>query len=85
MPSSGKQLLLTDVLECLGIELGNNVVPRLGNVLVSACNTCGSCGALTACRDWLATGAERESAPAFCPNADILAEVMSEPSLRSVN
>jgi hypothetical protein len=85
MPSGEKQLLLTDVLESLGVDLGNNVVPRLGNILVSACNTCGSCGVLSACRDWIESGANRDSAPDFCPNADILAEVMSEPSLRSVH
>lgn len=85
MPSSGKPLHLTEMLENLGVDLGASVVPRVGNALVSVSDTCEKCGVLGACRAFLAEGSEHECAPAFCPNADILAELMAEPSLRSAS
>ena len=75
--------LLSQMLDCLGVDLGGSVVPRLGSVLISAFYACQSCDAAESCRDWLAhLSADHATPPDFCINQDILAEVLAEPSLR---
>jgi hypothetical protein len=41
------------MLERLGIELGAGVIPRYGLMDISAGGNCRSCGAASACTEWL--------------------------------
>ena len=76
-------MLLSQMLDCLGVDLGGSVVPRLGSVLISVFYACQSCDAAESCSDWLAhPSADHATPPKFCINQDILAEVLAEPSLR---
>ena len=75
MPSSEKkdlpELHVYKMLERLGIELGAGVIPRYGLMDISANRNCGSCGAASACIEWLGAAPSPAVAPDFCPNHDL--------------
>jgi hypothetical protein len=67
---------ICEMMERLGIEPGDGVVPRLSLSYVTAFHRCESCPSKQTCRQWLDnTPAPVTFAPRFCPNADILFEL----------
>jgi hypothetical protein len=70
---------IDNMMERLKIDAGFRVVPRFGLLFVSALRNCRCCGAREACADWLAQDHEtRFGAPQFCPNADLLSELLCD-------
>lgn len=70
---------IDNMMERLKIDAGFRVVPRFGLLFVSALRNCRCCGAREACADWLAQDREtRFGAPQFCPNADLLSELLCD-------
>ena len=71
-----------DMMERLDLERAGGVVPRLGLIYASAVHACHHCEHGDACRDWLeAASPALNAAPAFCPNADLLSElIFDQPS-----
>ena len=64
------------VMECLGIEPGGGVLPRLGLLYTTALRRCESCPSTKACREWLGRAPmTARFPPSFCPNSDILLEL----------
>jgi len=63
------------VMECLGIEPGGGVLPRLSLLYTTALRRCQSCPSTKACREWLGRAPMIASPPSFCPNSDILLEL----------
>jgi hypothetical protein len=64
------------MMERLGIEPGDGVVPRLSLSYLTAFHRCESCPSKQTCREWLDnTSAPVAFAPRFCPNTDILFEL----------
>ena len=86
MPSSEKrdlpELQVYKMLERLGIELGAGVIPRYGLMDISAVENCRSCGAASACTEWLGAASSSAVAPDFCPNHDILLKVAYTQTVR---
>ncbi len=64
------------VMECLGIEPGGGVLPRLSLLYTTALRRCESCPSTKACREWLGRAPmTARFPPSFCPNSDILLEL----------
>ena len=73
---------IDNMMERLGIDLGFRVVPRFGLLFSCALRNCGSCVARKACADWLAQDHDALfGAPKFCPNADLLSELLCDSSI----
>ena len=67
-----------EVMQRLGIDPAEGVVPRLSMAYMTAFHRCQNCPAKDACRKWLdAMPRSMTSAPNFCPNDDILFELRS--------
>jgi hypothetical protein len=67
---------ICEMMERLGIEPGDGVVPRLSLSYVTAFHRCEGCPEKQTCRDWLdKTMGPITFAPRFCPNTDILFEL----------
>jgi len=65
-----------EMMQRLGIEPGEDVVPRLSLAYMTAFHRCQTCPAKTACRQWLdCMPPSVVTAPSFCPNDDILFEL----------
>jgi len=77
-------IYMVELMERLGIDPGEGVVPRLGLSYVTALRRCEACPSKQACREWLDGMPQAVSfAPAFCPNADIMFELqVDRPPLR---
>ena len=70
---------IDNMMERLGIDAGFRVVPRFGLLITSALRNCRCCGARETCAAWLARDQEtRFGAPKFCPNADLLWELLCD-------
>ena len=70
---------IDNMMERLGIDAGFRVVPRFGLLFTSALRNCRCCGAREACAQWLARDHDtRFGAPKFCPNADLLSELLCD-------
>jgi hypothetical protein len=70
------QTHLYEMMQRLGIEPGEGVVPSLGLAYMSAFRRCKACPAKEACRKWLDCMPQSvATAPSFCPNDDILFEL----------
>jgi Family of unknown function (DUF6455) len=71
-----------NMMERLGIDPGCCVTPRFGLRFLCALRTCSSCPAPDTCTAWLAEGPRPGiGPPKFCPNADLLWELLSEPAI----
>src|SRR3974390_2810293 len=68
---------LYEMMQRLGIEPGEGVVPRLSLAYMTAFQRCETCPAKEACREWLDSMPPSlvTSVPNFCPNDDILFEL----------
>jgi len=66
------------MMERLGIEPGAGVVPRLGLRYATAFHRCRSCPVKQDCHAWLQSAAGPMLPPDFCPNADILFELVCD-------
>ena len=65
------------MMERLGIDPAYGVLPRYGVIFSSAWRTCRRCAASAECTKWLAeTRASAVGPPRFCPNADLLWELL---------
>jgi len=65
-----------EMMQRLGIEPGESVIPRLSMAYLTAFNRCRACPAKEACREWLdSMPPSIVTAPNFCPNDDILFEL----------
>lgn len=76
-------LYLIELMERLGIDPGEGVIPQLSLNYSTAIHRCEACSTKQECRDWLG-GAPKSVpfAPRFCPNDDILFELqVDRPSL----
>jgi hypothetical protein len=74
--SARQPTYLSEMMQRLGIEPGDGVVPRLSLAYMTAFHRCQSCPAKKACREWLDSMPRSvASAPSFCPNDDILFEL----------
>jgi hypothetical protein len=70
---------IDNMMERLGIDAGFRVVPRFGLLFACALRNCTSCNARAACTDWLVQDHHtRFGAPGFCPNADLLSELLCD-------
>jgi hypothetical protein len=73
---------IDNMMARLGIDPGFRVVPRFGLLFACALRNCASCTARSACADWL--GRDHHAllaAPKFCPNADLLSELLCDSSI----
>lgn len=69
-------LYLIDLMDRLGMDPGEGVIPRLGLSYLTAVHRCEACPAKLECRDWLDSAPKSVPfAPHFCPNIDILFEL----------
>ena len=67
---------LYEMMQRLGIEPGEGVVPRLSMAYMTAFHRCQTCPVKEACREWLDSIPQSvAAAPSFCPNDDILFEL----------
>jgi hypothetical protein len=84
--SPRQQTYLYEMMQRLGLEPGEGVVPRLSMAYMTAFHRCQTCPAKEACREWLdSMPREVATAPSFCPNDDILFELrINRPSHASV-
>jgi hypothetical protein len=74
--SARQSTYLYEMMQRLGIEPGEGVLPRLSMAYMTAYRRCQTCPAKEACRDWLDSMPQSMSvAPTFCPNTDILFEL----------
>jgi hypothetical protein len=74
--SPRQQTYLYEMMQRLGIEPGEGVVPRLSMAYMTAFHRCQKCPAKEACREWLDRMPQKvTTAPSFCPNDDILFEL----------
>ena len=70
---------IDNMMERLGIDAGFRVVPRFGLLFACALRNCRCCPAREACADWLTQDHETLfGAPKFCPNADLLSELLCD-------
>ena len=79
-------IYMVELMERLGIDPGEGVVPRLGLSFATAFRRCEACPSKQTCREWLDSMPQSVSfAPAFCPNADIMFELqVDRPPLHRV-
>jgi hypothetical protein len=66
----------------LGIDMAYAALPRYGLAFSSALRACNSCTARAQCAQWLAK--TRDTAfgpPKFCANADLLWELLCDPTI----
>ena len=75
--SARQQTYLYEMMQRLGIEPGEGVVPRLSLAYMTAFHRCETCPAKEACREWLDSMPPSMvmAAPSFCPNDDVLFEL----------
>lgn len=75
-----------EMMQRLGIEPGEAIVPHLSLAYMTAFHRCQSCPAKDACREWLDSMPRSVAfAPNFCPNDDILFELRTnQPNRASV-
>lgn len=67
---------ISEMMQRLGIEPGEGVVPRLSLAYMTAFHRCETCQVKKACREWLDSMPQSvATAPGFCPNDDILFEL----------
>jgi hypothetical protein len=64
------------MMERLGIEWGDGVIPRFGLAFSAAVRNCKTCKSVPACTAWLADAASTSVAPVFCRSADIFFELV---------
>ena len=70
------------MMERLGIDPAYGVLPRYGVIFSSAWRTCRRCAGSAECTKWLAeTRASAVGPPRFCPNADLLWELLCDPAV----
>jgi len=70
------------MMERLGIDPAYGVLPSYGVIFSSAWRTCRRCAASAECTKWLAeTRASAVGPPRFCPNADLLWELLCDPAV----
>jgi hypothetical protein len=68
---------LCEMMQRIGIEPGGGVVPRMSLTYATALHRCEACRSKRACREWLdSMPASVAFAPRFCPNSDILFELL---------
>ncbi len=68
---------ICEMMEHLGIEPGGGAVPHLSLSHITAFHRCETCPVKQACRAWLNNAPPQVTfAPRFCPNADILFELL---------
>jgi len=74
--SARQPVCLYEMMQRLGIEPGESVVPRFSLAYMTALHRCQACPEKGACRAWL-DGMPQAVArvPDFCPNNDILFEL----------
>ncbi len=77
-----RELEVYKMLERLGIELGEGVIPQYGLMYVSAVRNCRNCSAVPACAAWLGAASPTSVAPDFCPSRDIVLELAYAQSAR---
>ena len=80
MPSLEKSerqpTFIYEMMQRLGIEPGEVMLPRLGLVYMTAFHRCQGCQVNEACRKWLdSMPCSVVNAPNFCPSEDILFEL----------
>jgi len=68
-------LLISEMMNRLGIEPGGGVLPQYGLRYAAAERNCAECGAKAACRKWLHAHEVARLAPPFCPNGDTFFEL----------
>jgi hypothetical protein len=80
------QTYIYEMMQRLGIELGEGVVPHLSLAYMTAFHRWQVCPVKKACREWLECMPRSvATAPSFCPNDDILFELrLSQPGQASV-
>jgi Family of unknown function (DUF6455) len=66
------------MMERLGIDAGCCVEPRFGLLVNCALRNCGACTAAAACADWMEKDHVALELPRFCPNVDLLAELLCD-------
>ena len=72
-----------EMMQRLGIEPGEVMLPRLGLVYMTAFHRCQSCQVNEACRKWLdSMPCSVVNAPNFCPSEDILFELAASRRVR---
>jgi hypothetical protein len=73
---------IDSMMERLGIDVGCCVVPRFSLLFSCALRNCGSCTAREACTEWLAKDLDDLlKPPKFCPNFDLLSELLYDPAI----
>jgi hypothetical protein len=87
MPSLKKSerqpTFIYEMMQRLGIEPGEVMLPRLGLVYMTAFHRCQSCQDKEACRKWLdSMPCSVANAPNFCPSEDILFELATSRCVR---
>jgi hypothetical protein len=84
--SARQPTYLYEMMQRIGIEPGEDVVPRLGLAYMTAFHRCQTCPVKEACREWLDIMPQSvASAPHFCPCDDILFELqINHPGRTSV-
>lgn len=84
--SERPQTYLYKMMQRLGIELGEGVVPRFSLAYMTAFHRCQACPVKKACHEWLESmPCSVVTAPSFCPNDDILFELrLNQPGQASV-
>jgi hypothetical protein len=87
MPSLKKSerqpTFIYEMMQRLGIEPGEVMLPRLGLVYMTAFHRCQSCQVKEACRKWLdSMPCSVANAPNFCPCEDILFELAASRRVR---
>ena len=77
---------LYEMMQRLGIELGEGVMPRHSLAYMTALHRCQICPVKKACREWLECMPRSvATAPSFCPNDDILFELrLNQPGQASI-
>jgi hypothetical protein len=67
------------MVRIFGVNLGAIAVSPLAGDLIAAAEDCRGCALAASCANWLATGSRAGCfAPAACPNADLLFQLMLE-------
>ena len=79
-------IYISEMMQRLGIEPGEGILPRLSLSYATAFHRCEACPSKQACREWLDSMPRSvASAPDFCPNGDILFELrINQPGRASV-
>ena len=68
-------LLISRMMERLGIELAGGVLPQYALRYAVARRSCEACKTKPACQKWLDAHEVAHLAPVFCPNADTFFEL----------